>query len=590
MAAIAVFVCALLCVAYTIYFSFNKGMSRSARGQQTRRMAVAVVVAGASMLTGLYLTPLIIGLIWMGSYPLLYHLTHRKVSPDYENYADITAGIYLIGLLHALTYLAHCWTAGLWIVSLIACAALVPMVFLWVYYVLYGTVIDANGMQILQETHINEMIEFVRSFAVWKTLLIVMGIVFLVWLTGYPNFALPALVSPRVVEGNAATYLPLAAGLYAVAIAWYLFKPHHSLMSRTGLIRLYLDIRDYREGNLRYKAGMAERLKRLEIRTLAPAYDAPHTVLLVIGESASRDYMSAFTPRVHDTTPWMRQMAADTAHTLLFKRAYSCAMHTVQALEKALTEANQYRAQTFVESCSVVDIAHAMGYRVHWYSNQGHLGAVDTPVTLVAETSDVAKWTKQDVGRVQYDETLLDFLDELNPQENNLLVLHLKGSHFNFLNRYPNDTHTVWGKAGVQEDVLNYENSLRYTDGVLQKAFAYCTERLNLKWMVYCSDHATVPARRRSPNFNGFGDVRIPLFVWMSDEFIAKHATRVAALRANEARYFTNDLLYELFCGMMDIASNRFDEKASLASTQYKYTREELFTYEHTRCIADDEP
>ena len=76
----------------------------------------------------------------------------------------------------------------------------------------------------------------------------------------------------------------------------------------------------------------------------------------------------------------------------------------------------------------------------------------------------------------------------------------------------------------------------------------------------------------------------------MSDEFIAKHATRVAALRANEARYFTNDLLYELFCGMMDIASNRFDEKASLASTQYKYTREELFTYEHTRCIADDEP
>ena len=66
-------------------------------------------------------------------------------------------------------------------------------------------------------------------------------------------------------------------------------------------------------------------------------------------------------------------------------------------------------------------------------------------MTLVAETSDVAKWTKQELNRVQYDMTLLDFIDELNPEVNNLLVFHLKGSHFNFLNRYPQE-YTVWGK------------------------------------------------------------------------------------------------------------------------------------------------
>ena len=65
---------------------------------------------------------------------------------------------------------------------------------------------------------------------------------------------------------------------------------------------------------------------------------------------------------------------------------------------------NQYdKSQKFSTACSIVDIAHKLGWRVHWYSNQGHLGAADTPITIIAETSDVAKWTKQELGKVQYD-------------------------------------------------------------------------------------------------------------------------------------------------------------------------------------------
>ena len=63
------------------------------------------------------------------------------------------------------------------------------------------------------------------------------------------------------------------------------------------------------------------------------------------------------------------------------------------------------------------------------------MGCADTPVTLVAENSDVAKWTKQELNKVQYDQSLLEFMDELNPEVNNLLVLHLKGNHFNYSNR-----------------------------------------------------------------------------------------------------------------------------------------------------------
>ena len=113
----------------------------------------------------------------------------------------------------------------------------------------------------------------------------------------------------------------------------------------------------------------------------------------------------------------------------------------------------------FYDACSIIDIAHAAGYKVHWYSNQGHLGSADTPVTLIANTADVAKWTKQELNQVQYDESLLPYLDELDPEKNNFLIVHLKGNHFNFLNRFP-ESFTKFGTQGKYDLEVNYADSM----------------------------------------------------------------------------------------------------------------------------------
>ena len=308
---------------------------------------------------------------------------------------------------------------------------------------------------------------------------------------------------------------------------------------------------------------------------------------MVIGESASRDYMSAFSVREHDTTPWLRRCRADKQHFVFYDYAYSCGVQTVPTLERALTEKNQYNKKEFYESCSVVDIAHKLGYTVHWYSNQGHLGASDTPITYVAETSDVAKWTVQKLNTVQYDEYLLDFLDEIDPSKNNFVVLHMKGNHVNYINRYPQEK-TVWGKPGVVDLILNYENSLHYTDSILHSFYEYAKQKLNLQAMLFFSDHACVPDVPRSPNFTDFGMVRIPMFIYMSDEFKEKHAKRYNALKHNENCCFSNDLVYELMCGIFDVESNCFDETNSLASEQYKYTQENVLTNEGRTLIYED--
>ena len=590
-----------LLLAYIVYFSCNKGMARNARGQQTRRLGVAAVLACIPLTVAQVpvTTPsllLVAGIsgLWMLTYPLLYHLTHRKSSPDYENYMDIDFGLYLFGGLSGLLALLAAFLPDSRMVSTFVATAEVVLVFIplfqIIYYLTYRVCIDSTGMKTIQETDRNEIIEFFRSFAWWQNLAAVVPVVAAVAGVCFVNFAYPVPVPAfgRLENAEAWVRLTIVGGL-TIFLLVYTWKRHHGVFGRTGIATLYADVKEYIEGYRHYAASTEKRVSTLEAEALGQPTEKAGTVVLVIGESGCRDFMSAFHEDLpEDTTPWLRACKKDSEHFVLFPNAYSCSMQTVPSLERALTEFNQYNDKDFSESCSVVDMAHKLGYRVHWYSNQGHLGTFDTPISLVAETADVAKWTHQEVGKVQYDASLLDFLDEVDPTKNNFVVLHLIGSHFNFINRYPQEF-TRWGKPGVQDNVVNYKNSLAYTDMVLEKVFDYARQRLNLRAMVYCSDHATEPGRRRKPNFDGFQMTRIPLFAYLSSEYRSLHPGRMEALQSNAEKYVTNDLLYDLICGIFDVRSNCFDESQSLASTSYRFKREELLTYEGKKHIKDDD-
>jgi heptose-I-phosphate ethanolaminephosphotransferase len=163
----------------------------------------------------------------------------------------------------------------------------------------------------------------------------------------------------------------------------------------------------------------------------------------------------------------------------------------------------------------------------------------------------------------------------------------LKGSHFNFKNRYP-PSFTKFGDPGKYDLIPNYENTVAYTDYILQSLHAYCQEHLNLQAMLYFSDHGTIPDKRRSANFDGFATVRVPLFAWFSDEYREKHGHIVKTLRDHKDLYFTTDLAYELVCGIFDIRSDRFKEENCLASPRFRFTRDMLKTNAGRAWIKDD--
>ena len=178
-------------------------------------------------------------------------------------------------------------------------------------------------------------------------------------------------------------------------------------------------------------------------------------------------------------------------------------------------------------------------------------------------------------------------LGGVDPAVDNLVVVHLKGNHFSFENRYPADF-DGWKAAGPDDTVTTYHNTMLYVDRILQQLWERGCRDLNLKAMVYCSDHAIIPEKHRAPVFSGFGDVRIPLAVWTSDDFINAHPESYAALQANRNACWTNDFLFDLMCGMMGVMTPRSNPANSLCSGDYAHRRETLTVLRGTVRLSDD--
>lgn len=566
---------------YIYYLKISHGLGNKATYLQLRRFIPCAILsvlpaalAGLPLTSPLFVIPTIIAILWIVTYPTLYFISNHKVSSDFEFHFEAAFGLYFIAwisslgiIMQQISWLAIPATILITVAELIMLS--IPVAQL-IYYGLYKACINENGMEMIQETHYNEIIEFIKSMPLVLNIVTFLGSICVTAAALFVNY------QEMIIQKNTPIVNLAIIAAIAIFLSTYLWKKRHGVFIRTAIVEFYLDVKEYLATNLQYSQNMQERISKLQVTPLNKD-DKPHTILLVIGESESRDYMKAFNKEYkYNTTPWLDKMA-QSKNFILFPNAFSIYANTVIAVSNALTEINQYNDKKFYESCSIIDIAHAAGYKVHWYSNQGHLGCADTPVTLIANTADVAKWTKQELNQVQYDESLLPYLDELDPEKNNFLIVHLKGNHFNFLNRFP-ESFTKFGTPGKYDLEVNYADSIAYTDYILEQIFNHAKNKLNLQAMIYFSDHATVPDKRRSPNFEGLASVRIPFFTYFADEYIAQHKEVYDTLKMHENFYWTNDLAYELLCSILDVKSNRFDEANSLASEKFKYKREDLRT------------
>lgn len=575
----------LLCIFAVIYalcvqWAFN--ISLGLGPDNIEDMALGLIPATASVVLSLalywkhlsiasILPTTIIGISWIITGPLLsYNTLITKNTVYLNNIYDIYVGLYFFAILFCLNMAfnqyVHRKIAAIGM-TVLQFAAFFIIALQWVYFALYNSCITTSGALLIFQTGPAETLEYFHSLGILRILgiaaLLLLCIGGLFWI----NYKQPQLPKTKLYH----KVLPI--------ISLFIMIPSIGVLQEEVLpeafpIRTFLDTHDYMKRSALYAENHDTKFANLQAVQLNPA-NYPNTVIMIIGESETRTLMNAYDPNHVPNTPWLTSEKQNPDFTL-FTNAYSCVWYTVPVLEHALTESNFYNNKEFNQSISIIDMAKKAGYKTYWFSNQGSVGVADTPISLVANTADVAEWVDRDLKESTLDGALLQFLQRVDPNEKNFIVLHLMGSHIEYRNRYPAEfQHFNDGKVNEQAD---FDNTVLYTDWVLSQIFDYAQKNLTLDAMIYFSDHGSDPDTGRQPDGASFKVLRIPMFCYLSKEYQRRNPQIASTVKAHKDKYFTNDLEYEFVCGILNMQSPNYDPSYSLASPQWKLERKDLIT------------
>ena len=530
---------------------------------------------------------LLTGLMWCSAFPLLYTWTYNQ-----GWYMSMICFDFIIGtaLFVVLTSLEGALFRLGWhrtIAALMAMLNFVGIVVPLVQYIYYCTVwhcLSPASLMALYLTNYRESLDYIQSnIGVLPALAILAGLGAFLYFCYRCHLRLASELEDDTTAGRMG-----ALALLVAASMWVLY----TYLPQSSIASLWFDVDTYVKQTQEYGLGHDERLQSLAIdQSTSLAAKAPGTVIFVIGESASRNYMKAYTPSFpYEDTPWLSSQA-ESDNFLIFHHAYASWSQTVPVLQRALTEQSQYNGKEFFNSASIIDVAKKAGYETWWFSNQGRYGQYDSAITLVAKTADHAEWTDDSYNFTdKYDEALLPYLSQLDPTKNNFVVLHVMGSHIYYNNRYPSAFSkfaTAEGESTVTS-TESYANSILYTDYILSQVFAYAQKNLNLQAMVYFSDHGENLQISHNPDVFSFDMVRIPMFIYLSPAYQQALPGRTQTLRDHREEYFTNDMLYDTVCGLLNAPSNRYEPYQDFSSRSYAYNRENLTTMLGQRKLTED--
>ena len=450
------------------------------------------------------------------------------------------------------------------------------------YFLIYGSTFATADFLPFVQTHLSEAIGFLKSFISVKTLclgVILLLVLFVPTITllvrNIKNGGMSSAKWPKWII--ALSVLLFAAGIINVR-HWI---PRSFPVLDYQLSRAYIhSIRDAKKLHTINAAKLV--LANGINNTLASR--VPGTVLLVIGESETSDLMTAFTPSLPvDTTPWLTS-EKENKDFYLFNHAYTNFPATAGALSMALTGINQYNEKEIGQVVTLLDVAKKAGYDTWWISNHRQLGAGNPSVDLVSSGADHTLWTTHAEGA---DIDLISLLKKVPRNGNHFIVLHLMGSHAKYDSRIPDDWPYL-SLPGADETENDYATTVDYTDYVLKNIFNYSKENLHMTAMAYLSDHGEDMKYGHGEGHVTWSMLHIPLFFYLSPEYETAFPNTAKALRNNREKIFTNDLLFDTMCGLIQAPNNDYSPTYDLTSPLYSLNADQALAVNGKWIVAND--
>lgn len=462
-----------------------------------------------------------------------------------------------------------------------------------------GTYYTHSIASILANSNWSESREFIASTVVWadvRWVLLALGALLLLVVLVLRSLAwlISSCVMSRWIK---ATLLLLSLGLGIVSQYDLYSKAKGGYMVYTTLSTydrlLWSSYSVYAEAMKlkHYLSVMKDRAVDINPTKLAGG----HNIVLVLGESLRRDYMSCYGFE-HCTTPRLDALR-DSEDLVLFAAPSSPASSTVISLIHTLSTKQTSDVRPWYEYPFINMLMRKAGYRTAWLSNQESSGFFLQSLNAIAGLSDYTVYTTHrsidddtSASGSIYDERLLSLLDAdrsgRSPEGKYFDILHLMGSHYTYTARFPPEYSRFKASDLVQphsqekrQRIADYMNTVYYNDFVLneiiQRYASSCT------MLIYLSDHGEVLYDDpRRPDYVGHGGevvpqgLRIPFIVYFSPLFRERYPELVTKVKSARERVLMIDLLPQSLCDLLGIEGDFSDERLSFFSSGYDESRQ----------------
>lgn len=306
----------------------------------------------------------------------------------------------------------------------------------------------------------------------------------------------------------------------------------------------------------------------------------PRTYVILIGESLSQARMSLYSHH-RKTTPRMEALR-DNGELLVLQDVITPHVYTVPALLAALTQGGEGQQPRR----TVMDVLGSAGFKTYWVSNQYKVGVFDSAIAKIAASAHKQIWLNPPVPLGvsyvnQYDHALLGPLQEILTDEypHKVVFLHMAGSHILYQQRYPGWMEIQFSGDGrtcltarQKELIAHYDRSVAYNDFVFENLITLVRDHGQEAFVLYFSDHGEEVFEFR--DFHGHGNpflspymARVPLVLWMSEEFKSRRGDVATRARAISKRPYS---LEHLFHGILDLSGvSGADATRSVFSNQF---------------------
>lgn len=269
-------------------------------------------------------------------------------------------------------------------------------------------------------------------------------------------------------------------------------------------------------------------------------------VVFIIGETTRWDHMGIL-GYGRNTTPKLAQ-----EKNLVAFRGYSCDTATKLSLRCMFVREGgaEDNPQRTLKEQNVFAVLHQLGFTGDLYAMQSEMWFYsNTMANSIAYREQIGA-EPRNRGKSVDDMLLVDEVKRSltkNNQGKHLIILHTKGSHFNYTQRYPR-SFAQWqpecvgvdSKCSKAELINSYDNSVTYVDHFIVSVLDQLRDKKAI--VFYAADHGEsinehehlhgTPRKMAPPE-----QFRVPMMVWMSDKYLAApdHAASFARLKEQAA-------------------------------------------------------